>query len=100
MTGRRYPIQPLARAMGCSTHTMGARLGISGTTYKTYRDHGVAHVTADNLAIRAGYHPYEIWPEMHGHDLADTTGLPDHDETADDRRRRQQREYLARRRAA
>lgn len=89
MSGVRYPLAPLAAAMGCSTNTLGERLGVRGSDLQRYTDHGVLHRTADRLAIKAGFHPYLIWPEMHGHDLAETAGY--REPTADEIRRREAR---------
>jgi len=38
-------------------------LHISGMTYKRYREKGLTDELADRLAVRAGYHPAEVWPE-------------------------------------
>lgn len=72
MTARhRYPWAPLAAAMGLSEHQAAARLGVSGTTQQTYRRIGVLEETAERLADKAGLHPFEVWPELLEHRLAD-----------------------------
>lgn len=60
---RLYPLGPLAEAMGCTLSEVGRRLGVSGTTWKQYRDRGVSELVADRLATRAGLHAAVIWPE-------------------------------------
>lgn len=60
---RLYPLEPLAEAMGCTLSEVGRRLGVSGTTWKQYRDQGVSELVADRLATRAGLHPAVVWPE-------------------------------------
>jgi hypothetical protein len=62
----RYPLQPLADALGLTLDTPGLarRLNLSGTTWKEYRDLGVSERVADRLACKAGLHPFMVWPEM------------------------------------
>lgn len=67
----RYPLEPLAQAMGLSLHAACAQLGISGTTQKEYRARGVTVRVADRLAVKAGYHPAEIWPTWIDDAIAD-----------------------------
>ena len=62
---KRYPLAPLAEALGLPNTSMLARhLGLSGTTWKEYRDQGVSEKVADRLACRAGFHPSEVWPDI------------------------------------
>jgi hypothetical protein len=69
----RYPLQPLADALGLALDTPGLarRLNLSGTTWKEYRDLGVSERVADRLACKAGLHPYTVWPEMADAHLAE-----------------------------
>lgn len=59
----RYPLQPLADLVGCPLAELGRRLGVSGSTWRNYRDRGVSFDVADRLATRAGFHPANVWPE-------------------------------------
>lgn len=36
----------------------------NGNEYRLRRAHGVTEAIADRLAVAAGYHPFEVWPEM------------------------------------
>lgn len=47
------------------------KLGLSGTTEKLYRRVGVSEPVADRLAVRAGMHPWEVWPEMAEHSMVE-----------------------------
>lgn len=94
---RRYPLEPLAKAMRCSVHEIAETLGISGTYLRKVRDNGLSARTADHAAVAAGFHPYEIWPEMHAHALADTADWPDIDETP---RQAKHRRHLERKAAS
>lgn len=104
MSQRRYPLEPLAQAMGSSVHAMAEALGLSGSWLRKIRDNGVPARSADRLAVAAGFHPYEVWPEMHAHALEETVDWPDIDETPDEARRRilneRARAQRAKRRAA
>lgn len=64
MSSVRYPLEPLAAALGCSLSGLGRRLGVSGSQWKQYRDEGVSEKVADRLAVKAGLTPYELWPSM------------------------------------
>lgn len=66
----RYPLEPLAAAMGLSMNQACLRLGISGSTQQEYRRRGVTEKVADRLAVRAELVPYEVWPEMADHAIA------------------------------
>lgn len=69
----RYPFASLAAAM-CTTEARAAReLGLSGSTEQQYRRDGVSARVADRLAVKAGVHPYEVWPEMVDHVIAAMT---------------------------
>ena len=50
--------------MGLDTSALARVLGLSGTTWKEYRDQGVTERVADRLAVKAGFHASEIWPEI------------------------------------
>lgn len=69
---RRYPLQPLLEAMRCTLSQAAPQLNLNGTYYRRYRDEGMARDTAERLALKAGFHPYEIveW-DMARHDLED-----------------------------
>jgi len=66
---RRYPVEPLAAAMGLTVHGALARLSVSGSTQADYRSRGVTYRVADRLAVRAGFHPAEVWPESTEHEI-------------------------------
>lgn len=59
----RYPLAPLAEAVGVDTSRLARILGLSGSTWKAYREHGMTERAADRLAVKAGFHPCEIWPD-------------------------------------
>lgn len=72
MAQRRYAIDPLVAALRATSMTNAAReLGVSGSTIRRYLSDGIARDTAERYASRAGFHPYEVWPEMISDDLAD-----------------------------
>ena len=79
----RYPLEPLAAAMHLTIPAACRALRISGSTEQQYRRDGVTDKVADRLAIRAGFHPYEIWPDMADHQLADVS-KPCADEKCDE----------------
>jgi len=66
----RYPLQPLADAMGLSLAAACRALGVSGSTMQDYRHRGLTERVADRLAVRAGFHPAEVWPDW-GHRVCD-----------------------------
>lgn len=86
----RFPFASLAVAMGLSQGEAARLLGLSGSTWKEYRDRGMTERVADRLAVKAGLVPYEVWPEMLDANL---------DAELEERRRRnreKQRRYRAR----
>lgn len=61
---KRYPLQALADAEGVELSSLTHRLGISGSTWKEYRDRGVSEKVADRLASKLGLPVLAVWPEM------------------------------------
>lgn len=70
---RTYALQPLLDAVGKTLSAAQHELGIGGPEYRRYRDRGMTRETAERKALRVGLHPYEVWPEMPEHDLADAS---------------------------
>lgn len=60
----RYPVNRLAAVLGMTEHAALAWLGITGTEQQEYRRRGLTDYQADRLAVKAGYHPAVIWPEL------------------------------------
>lgn len=60
----RYPFAVLAEAMGVSENQAVMRLGINGKAGQQYRAEGMTEKVADRMAVKAGLHPFEVWPEM------------------------------------
>lgn len=55
--GRLLPLAPLVEATGMSENVLCARLGLNVTRARK----GIDERLADEVAIRLGYHPSEIW---------------------------------------
>jgi len=65
VTPRRYPIEPLLELLaeqGVSLHKATEILGMSGSNLKAARTRGLLVKAADRCALRAGFHPAEVWP--------------------------------------
>jgi hypothetical protein len=75
---RRYPLDPLFAAMRMSPHAACIWLGCSGSTELEYRSRGVTERVADRLAVKAGLHPYVVWPEMAEHTMTQIQRRCDH----------------------
>lgn len=69
MSARRYPLANLMAASGLTEAALARKVGLSGSTLKYVRENGLAEVSADRYAVRAGLHPHTVWPEMVGHVL-------------------------------
>jgi len=63
-TGPRYPLEALERLIPTAPQRA---LGLSGQQMATYRAEGLTEAQADRLAVRAGFLPFEVWPEMVEH---------------------------------
>lgn len=68
---KRYPVAPLAEAMGVSFNQAMMRLGVSGSTMQDYRARGVTEQVAERLATRAGLPAAYVWPELVDDRIAD-----------------------------
>lgn len=60
----RYPLDDLIRAMRVSLSQATQQLGVGGPEYRKYRTHGMTRDVAERKALKVGFHPYEVWPEM------------------------------------
>lgn len=60
----RYQLEPLLALMGCTLSQAQQTLGIGGPEYRKYRDEGMGREVAERKALKAGFHPYECWPQM------------------------------------
>lgn len=78
----RYPFAPLAEAMAIplvSIHgpartaeaSAARELGISGRTAQQYRREGMSAVVAERMALKAGWHPANIWPDWYDSELVE-----------------------------
>lgn len=72
----RYPIDRLFAAMRVTPDVARSELGMSGSSYGTFVQHGMSERQADRYATRAGLNAYTVWPEM----LDDVIGEVMHDE--------------------
>ena len=72
---RRYPVAPLAAAMGLPEGEACRQLGWSGSQAKTRRRDGIPEAVADRAAVKIGRLAYDIWPEMVGHQIEDLDAL-------------------------
>lgn len=54
-----------------SEHEACKTLGVSGSTYVEYRRDGLSELVADRMAVKAGLHPFSVWPEMADHHIED-----------------------------
>lgn len=61
---RHYDFQRLADAARVEPHILAKRLGLSGSTWKQYRDQGMSEKVADRRAAQCGFVAWEVWPEM------------------------------------
>jgi hypothetical protein len=69
---RFYPVQPLLQMMGCTLSEAQKTLGIGGDQYRRFQEEGLRREVAERKALKAGFHPYEVWPELADDDY-DTT---------------------------
>lgn len=60
MAERRYDIEPLLTLTGL-TYSAIAR-GVNGEAYRSIRTRGLTPYKADQLAVRHGFHPSQVWP--------------------------------------
>lgn len=61
--GMKYPFAPLAAVMGMSEAQACRQLNLAGKTAQKYRRDGMSELVADRMAVKAGFAPYEVWPE-------------------------------------
>lgn len=68
---RRYELAALVAASGLTESQLAIKVKLSGSSLKKARETGLIESAADRYAVRAGFHPYEVWPEMADHALED-----------------------------
>lgn len=61
----RLPFAPLEALVAVeSDEVLAEVLGVTRRTVWRYRAEGVSEIAADRLAVAAGFHPFEVWPEL------------------------------------
>lgn len=71
---RPYPFEALEAILGgagASARALAQRLSISHRSVSRWRRSGLTEAQADELAVRCGMHPCQVWPEWWA--LADRT---------------------------
>jgi len=61
--GPRFPLAPLLAMLELSQSQLSNMYGVGGQSLKRWRECGLTVEAADRLAVRAGLHPAEVWPE-------------------------------------
>lgn len=61
---RRYPLEPLMAVTGWSMAKVREQAPCNGSEYRLRISQGVTERTADRLAVAAGLHPFDVWPEI------------------------------------
>jgi hypothetical protein len=64
--------------MGMTEAQAARSLGFSGSTEQKYRREGMSAIVADHAAVKAGFSPFEVWPEW---------GVDAHEEALERRRK-------------
>lgn len=59
---RPFPLTPAVRSCG-SVLELARRTGVHARQLHRLRVHGLTAVQADELAVRLGHHPVELWGE-------------------------------------
>lgn len=67
----RYPLGPLAALVHLSPWTTLERAGITGSHAQDFIRRGMSARVADRVAVRHGFLPYEVWPEILDAAIAD-----------------------------
>ena len=86
MSKERYPLAPLAQALGVQVGPPGVTgtdghpvghgklallLGCDIRTIRRYAADGIPEASADRYAVRAGRLPYEVWPDYYERAVSD-----------------------------
>ena len=67
----RYRLDPLFALMRMPPNAALLHLGVDGSRKVRYIREGVSDVVADRLAVKAGFHPFTVWPDLAEHTHAD-----------------------------
>lgn len=59
---RPYPVQALLEAADATVGVLAQRCGVPDRTLYRWLDLGLTEGQVDELAVRAGLHPGEVWP--------------------------------------
>lgn len=64
----RYPLGPLEALRGApGPKELALRLGVVPRTVFRWKHERIDWLTADRLAVQAGFHPVSVWPEWGRH---------------------------------
>lgn len=59
-----YPLSALCDALHCDVNSLKTRCGIDHRQAARYSAEGLTEARADQLAVRAGLNPLEVWPSF------------------------------------
>lgn len=85
----RFPFGTLDKLTGWSANRWATEAGVTSRTIVRWRNEGVPEKHADRLAVAAGFHPAEVWPEWIDRHVAEL-------DRRDEERRRKARERMRR----
>jgi len=60
----RLPLEPLVRRYG-SVRALAEALNRDRGQVQKWRERGVTILSADRIAVEAGLHPVEVWPDWY-----------------------------------
>lgn len=64
-TERRWPLEPLVKALGGTHHQVVWQCGVSGSTVAHWAEVGLSDQQADRSAVRAGLNAVDVWPDWY-----------------------------------
>lgn len=64
--GEKVPLAPLEAATNLGASALAEACGVARYAIYRWRSEGLPIYRADTLAVRAGFHPCEVWPEFFG----------------------------------
>lgn len=68
-----YDFESLRASYGKGIEATMRACKIGGAQYQKYRDEGMSREVAERMALKLGFHPYEVWPHMVDDDVAAST---------------------------
>lgn len=68
--GRRLSVAPLLERFEGNASDLARAAGVNASAVTRWKERGLSLAQADDIAVRLGLHPMEVWPDFYDDEAA------------------------------